>query len=146
MTDIREEFGKGWNWRKMIPSDIYSKLLLNGLPGWDFDWDGDQYERMCYFVMGKGKQSRDIAIEADEWCTGMFYYADKTEDTLPFVDKGEEYVSFFSFQLKRDYYEFAQRYGHGDGPCSSRALEFAAEFGRTRRGWSDESIQKYLKG
>lgn len=141
---LRQEFADGWDWKKMLPSWTYNKLVLDGLPGWEFDDDGEHFEAMCHFVMGHKKQSRKIAIEIDDWCVGMFYYSDKTGDTLPFVNPGEEYVSFFSFQLERDYQEFMNRYGREDGPASPVKLELAAEFGRKKRGWSEESIRRYL--
>lgn len=141
---IRREFADGWDWKKMLPSWTYNKLLLDGLAGWEFDDDGEPFEAMCHFVMGYKKQSRDIASEIDDWCVGMFYYSDKTGGT-PFVREGDEYVSFFSFQLERDYLEFYSRYATGSGPSSWQSLKRAEAFGKRVYGWSDQSIKRYMK-
>lgn len=141
---IRREFADGWDWKKMLPSWTYNKLTLDGLPGWEFDDDGEQLEAMCHFVMGHKEQSRDIAIEMDDWCVGMFYYSDKTGGT-PFVRDGDEYVSFFSFQLERDYLEFHTRYAKSGGPCSWQSLRRAEAFGKKIYGWPDWQIRRYMK-
>ena len=142
-VNIREEFAKNWDWRRALPGWTYNRLVLDGLPGFDLTKYGDQYEHMCYFVMGDGVQSRDIAIEMDDWCTGMFYYADRTGGT-PFVRDGDEYVSFFSFQLAEDYWEFEERYCKDNGPGSPEKLGLAAKFGRKKYGWNKLELDKYL--
>jgi hypothetical protein len=112
------------DWKKMLHGWVYNDLYFEGLPGWDLGVNGYQLEQMCYFVMGEGKQSRDIAIEFDDACKGMFYYADKTYGT-PFVREGEEYVSFFAFQLTEDFLLFNRMF---EDACSADSQEKAMLF------------------
>jgi hypothetical protein len=129
---------KGWDWEKMLPSWTYYDMYMDGLIGWDLGVNGYQLEQVCYFVMGEGKQSRDIAIEFDDKCLGMFYYADKTGGT-PFVREGEEYVSYFTFQLTKDFLTFCNLYG--EGACSKESQEKALAFIESKYGMPD--IAKY---
>ena len=129
---------KGWDWKKMLPSWIYHDLYIRyGLPGWDLGVGGYPLEQICYFVMGKGKQSRDIAIKFDDKCLGMFYYVDKTGGT-PFVRDGDEYVSYFSFQITKDFLDFYNYNLHNDGACSIESQEKAHAFMLSRYGDASE--------
>ena len=127
---IRE---KKTDWKKMLYGWVYNDLYLEGLPGWDLGVGGYQLEQMCHHVMGEGKQSRDIAIEFDDVCAGMFYYADKT-DGIPFVRDGEEYASFFSFQLTQDYLLFNEMFE--DYCTAEKQAQAVAYLTRVRGGFS----------
>jgi len=103
----------GWN--KKIPSWEFNKQVVKGFE----DWETPSSE--CGIPMpksillditdGTDRSSKDIAIEVDDWCGGMFYYRDFTNDGLPFVDNGEVYRTRFYFQRGADAVEFHTRYG-----------------------------------
>ena len=98
-----------WDWNKMIASWDWHSLCLDCWPDWEkFDDKPSFVEFDC--VKGSGRQSRDLAIEIDDWAKGQFYYRDWTKSGLPFVDDGEVYHSCFWFQYKADADEFQKRY------------------------------------
>lgn len=109
-TDYRKgsvgSYREGWDWKRMIPVKAYVKLSLIGLPGWNLSPEGDELTRWCHFYYSRPNPSRSTAIAIDDWCLGMFYYADKTGG-IPFLDEGDEYASIFSFQLLTDFRTFA---------------------------------------
>lgn len=100
----------GWDWKRLLPTSTWHKILLDGLPGWDLNKDGNQLQVLCAFTMGEGLSSRDIAIDWDGRSRGLFYYRDHTNNGIPFVDDGIVYVSSFAFQFMSDLLLFGDAY------------------------------------
>ena len=87
------------DWNYYVFSWDFIDLTLARWPSWELQ-DGKPYNVIFEFVYGKGKQSRDIAIEWDDIATHDFYYRDWTKSGTPIIRDGDIYWSIFSFQEK----------------------------------------------
>ena len=92
----------------MLPIDMYVKLQLLGLPGWDKTPEGKPYLVTLYHEVGTTMSSLEVASKWDDIGKGQFYYADQTKSGMPWVDEGETYVSRFVFQFEKEAGEFTQ--------------------------------------
>lgn len=92
----------GWDWRAALPSWVWHGMSLDGsTEGWLF----------IKLSHTGSDTSRKIASEWDDVATGLFYYRDWTDSTLPFVAKGETYRSGFWFEKPVDALAFHRKFG-----------------------------------
>lgn len=104
---------RDWDWKRMIPSWDWHKLVLAGWPGWMLS-DKDEPNFVTFeIVNGQGKSSREMAIEWDDLAEGQFYYRDYTRRSIPFIGADEMYKAIFCFQYERDAVEFNKRFEGG---------------------------------
>lgn len=95
-------------WKKLIGSLEWHNLVSIGWPGWDLDTTKEPHYTYLYSTFGKGKQSRDYAIQFDDISQGSFWYRDYTENNLPIIRNGDNYSSRFAFQFKADKDKFEE--------------------------------------
>jgi hypothetical protein len=112
MGENNQKINRTWDWRTMISGVLFQYLWMDNFPGWDrLDEDNpDSYPRVVLSTVC----GRDLAVEFDYICKGMFHYADLLivgNEGSPFVRDGDRYVSRFHFQFKSDAELFHDRFG-----------------------------------
>ena len=89
-----------WDWKCLLPRDIFYGLQYNNFPGWQ-KIDGKPHFIRIECIRGHF-DSRSIAVALDDVACFQFYYRDWTESNLPFVERGEKYAAGFWLQAESD--------------------------------------------
>jgi len=97
-----------WDWNKLLPIDIFYKIVLNDYAGWDKTDKNLPLSIDVILTKKETKSSRELAIEFDDISEGSFYYRDYMNSGLPFADDGEKYHSVFTFQFLSDVIKFKE--------------------------------------
>jgi hypothetical protein len=84
----------GWDWKKKLPMTKWHELSLDGYGDWEKISEHPAWVHLT-FEWGETRSSRNIAIEADDWVKGHFYYRDWTDSGIPFLNLGDKYESRF---------------------------------------------------
>lgn len=133
---IKPEVSDSWKrkiWTHSIPFSFETGVMT--IPE---DWDRieGKYEPAHIYVVFQlvgTKESKNMAIWADDNIGGYFTYRDWTKSSLPYVDEMETYWSGFTFQKLEDAKKFVEEFD-GSGNWMEGHKEFIDDIDKKRNG------------
>jgi hypothetical protein len=103
-------------WKQNVAGMEFAVAGAHGWPGWERNPATNKiYTATLRHISGKHRRSRDLAVAWDDLAHGRFHWSDQTISSMPWVERGDTYLSHWQFQLRHDFERFCQLYLYPNG-------------------------------